>query len=101
LAMTFQASDVQKPMAAIWRIADKCNRVCCGPRPEGKESNGLAEREVQEIEGQVRAMKLAFENNIGRSVVPESCVVAFMPECAAYLVNRLGRQERRDCTREE
>jgi hypothetical protein len=34
LGMTFQASDVQKPLAAVWRIADKGNRVCFGPGPE-------------------------------------------------------------------
>ncbi len=33
LVMTFQASDVQKPLAAVWRITDKGNRVCVGPTP--------------------------------------------------------------------
>ena len=34
LCMMFQASDVQKPLVAVWRIADKGNRVCFGPEPE-------------------------------------------------------------------
>ena len=55
-----------------------------------KGSNGLAERAAQEIEGQLRAIKLAFEGRIGQKVDAESCVVAFMAEHAAYLVNRLS-----------
>ena len=34
IGMTFQASDVQKPLAAVWRIAEKGNRVCFGPGVE-------------------------------------------------------------------
>ena len=31
MAMKFQASDVQKPLAAVWRIAEKGNRIHFGP----------------------------------------------------------------------
>ena len=55
-----------------------------------KGSNGLAEKAVQEIEGQVRALKLALEGRIGQKIDAESRVVAFMAEYAAYLVNRLS-----------
>ncbi len=34
IGVTFQASDVQKPLAAVWRIAEKDNLVCFGPRAE-------------------------------------------------------------------
>ena len=34
MGMTFQASDVQKPLAAVWRIAEKGNIVRFGPREE-------------------------------------------------------------------
>ena len=54
-----------------------------------KGSNGVVERAVQEIEGQVRVMKLALEDRIGRKIDPEAKVVTFMAEYAAYLVNRL------------
>ena len=49
----------------------------------------MAERAVQEIEGQVRVMKLALEHRIGTEIDAEACVVTFMAEYAAYLVNRL------------
>ena len=55
-----------------------------------KGSNGLAEKAVQEIEGQVRAIKLALEGRIGQKVDAESRIVAFMAEYAAYLFNRLS-----------
>ena len=29
--MEFQVSEVKKPLAAVWRIAGKGNRVCFGP----------------------------------------------------------------------
>ena len=31
LGMEFQVSEVKKPLAAVWRIAEKGNRVCFGP----------------------------------------------------------------------
>ena len=33
MGMKFQVSDVQKPLAAVWRIAERGNRVCFGPDP--------------------------------------------------------------------
>ena len=34
LGLDFQVSDVQKPLAAVWRIAEKGNIVQFGPRVE-------------------------------------------------------------------
>ena len=34
LSLGFQVSDVQKPLAAVWRIAEKGNVVQFGPRDE-------------------------------------------------------------------
>ena len=34
MSLGFQVSDVQKPLAAVWRIAEKGNLVQFGPRPE-------------------------------------------------------------------
>ena len=34
VGLGFQVSDVQKPLAAVWRIAEKGNVVQFGPRPE-------------------------------------------------------------------
>ena len=31
MGMAFQVSDVRKPLAAVWRICQKGNRVCFGP----------------------------------------------------------------------
>ena len=31
MGMIFQVSDVRKPLAAVWRICQKGNRVCFGP----------------------------------------------------------------------
>ena len=56
-------------------------------RSEG--SNGIVERAVQTIEGQIRVMKLALEGRLQRKVDTESNEVAFMVEHAGYLVNRL------------
>ena len=54
-----------------------------------KGSNGIVERAVQTIEGQIRVMKLALEARIGREIDAEANVVTFMAEYAGYLVNRL------------
>ena len=34
MSLGFQVSDVQKPLAAVWRITEKGNLVQFGPRPE-------------------------------------------------------------------
>ena len=47
------------------------------------------ERGVQSIEGQVRALLIAFEGRVGREADPRWPIVAFIPEYAAYLLNRL------------
>ena len=47
--MTFQASDVQKPLAAVWRIADKGNRVSFGPGPEDSYFQNIASGENIEM----------------------------------------------------
>lgn len=49
LGMTFQASDVQKPLAAVWRIADKGNRVCFGPGPGDNFIENIASGERIEM----------------------------------------------------
>ena len=52
-------------------------------------SNGVVERAAQALEGQIRVLLLALERRIGRKVDPTEAVVAFMPEYAAYLLNRM------------
>ena len=52
-------------------------------------SNGVAERGVQEMEGHVRALFLAFQERVGSKVDTRERVVSFIPEYAAYLMNRL------------
>ena len=52
-------------------------------------SNGIVERAVQSIEGHVRAIFLAFQDRLGMKVDTRERVVTFIPEYAAYLLNRL------------
>ena len=47
------------------------------------------EREVQEIEGQVRVLFMGFQERLKRKVDARERIVAFIPEYAAYLLNRL------------
>ncbi len=52
-------------------------------------SNGVVERGVESIEGQVRAIFLGFQERLGKRVDSRQRVVTFIPEYAAYLMNRL------------
>jgi hypothetical protein len=52
-------------------------------------SNGIVERAVQTVEGQVRILKMALEARLQTKVPATSNIVAFMADYAAYLVNRL------------
>ena len=52
-------------------------------------SNGIVEREVQEVEGQIRALFLSLQERLGMKVDARERVVAFMPDYVTYLVNKL------------
>jgi hypothetical protein len=49
----------------------------------------VVERAVQTVEGQLRVLRLALEERLGAKVPASSCIVAFLAEYSAYLVNRL------------
>jgi hypothetical protein len=50
LGMTFQASDVQKPLAAVLRITEKGNRVCFGPKAEDNYiQNTMTGKKIQMV----------------------------------------------------
>ena len=51
-------------------------------------SNGRVERSVQGLEGQIRALLLALEARIGTEIDVREPIVTFIPEYAAYLLNR-------------
>ena len=52
-------------------------------------SAGVVERAVQEIEGKIHAIFLGLEERLGRHLDARERIVAFIPEYAAYLMNRL------------
>ena len=52
-------------------------------------SNGRAERAVQALEGHIRVLLLALEARLGTTVDAKEPIVTYMPEYAAYLLNRL------------
>ena len=56
-------------------------------------SNGVVERGVQEIEGGIRALLLGLQERIKRKIDARERIISFMPEYAAYLVNRLNQGE--------
>ena len=55
---------------------------------KSKGSNGIVERAVQTIEGQIRLMRLALEGRSEQKLDAEANVVAVMAEYAGYLVKR-------------
>ena len=52
-------------------------------------SNGIVERGVQDVEGEIRALFLGLQDRLGRKLDARERIVAFIPEYAAYLMNRL------------
>ena len=46
---------------------------------------------MQGIEGYVRALFVALQGRIGRKLDARERIVAFIPEYAAYLINRLSQ----------
>ena len=64
--------------------------------PGESQSNGIAERAVQDLVNHVRVLKLALETNIKARLPAEHPVMAWLVEHAAYLLNRcvLGTDNR-------
>ena len=54
-------------------------------------SNGIVEREVQEVEGRIRTLFLGLQDRLGMKLDARERIVAFIPEYASYLLNRLMR----------
>ena len=97
-------SDQEPAAKSLLRaVVDKKLLECVDmERPEGKTvieespvqssaSNGIVERAIQEIEGRIRAIYLQLESRIGRDISAKERIIAFIPEYAAYLTNRLHK----------
>lgn len=52
-------------------------------------SNGRAERAVQTLEGHIRVLLLGLEARLGTRIDAKEPIVTYMPEYAAYLLNRM------------
>ena len=52
------------------------------------QSNGLIERAIQDVEGQVRTMKLSFESHLGEKIPSDHNLIPWLVEYAAVLLNR-------------
>ena len=51
-------------------------------------SNGFIERGIQDVEGQVRTLKLALQSRIGETISSDHNIVPWIAEYAALLLNR-------------
>ena len=52
------------------------------------QSNGVAEKAIQSVQGQVRVLKLAFEKRWGIQIPHRHSVIPWVVEYAAFLLNR-------------
>ena len=74
MSLGFQVSDVQKPLAAVWRIADKGNLVHFGPKAEDNYiQNVVTQRKIPMVRRGgsyvVEADFVAEEPDFGRQVM--------------------------------
>ena len=54
-------------------------------RVKSSGSNGIVERGIQGVEGQIRALLLALEERTAVKINPQTPIVTILPEYAAYL----------------
>ena len=54
-----------------------------------KNANGHAERAVQAVEGQTRAIKIELEDRVGCEIAPDKPIVAWMVRHAADVLTKL------------
>ena len=71
------------------RAADGGGRCVVEHSPVGEsQSNGVIERAVKSVEGQVRVAKLALEARVAGRVGPGHAAMSWLVEYAAFLLNR-------------
>ena len=84
-------SDQEKSMLALQQRVQKgvnCEMVLTNSKKYDSKSNGKIEKAVQDVEGQVRTLKLHLENRIGEKIPPNHPMIHWMVECAAETINR-------------
>ena len=54
-------------------------------------SNGIVEKTAQDVEGRIRAVFLGLQEKLKRKIDARERIVAFIPEYAAYMMNRLNK----------
>eukprot|EP00973_Karenia_brevis_P025804 3561700-Karenia_brevis.AAC.1 len=88
-------SDTEEAMRLLVRSIQEerpQNKTVVEEAPKGsKESNGVVARAVQEIEGRTRSLLLSLEERLDKDIDAKERIVAFSPQYAAYLYNRLYR----------
>jgi hypothetical protein len=73
----------------LWRKRGE-GRTVVEESPVGSSaSNGVVEKAVQELEGQIRVLLLGLQEHLGVKVDGRERLLSFIPEYAAYLLNRL------------
>ena len=75
-------------------MTERGNEICCRTIVEESPvgihaSNGVVDRAVQTVEGQIRVMKIALEARLGIQVDAGANIATFMAEYASFLLNRL------------
>ena len=76
--------DVVKRVKQI-RAAETIPR---NPPAHDPQSNGVAERAVQEVKGQLRKIKIALDRRIGKKVDPKSAIMQWMVPHASDVINK-------------
>ena len=62
--------------------------ICQNPPAYDPQANGAAERAVQEVMNQVRAMKIGLQNRIGAQITTDWKILEWIVEVSAVLLNR-------------
>ena len=96
-------SDQEKSMSALQQRVQKgvnCEMVLTNSKKYDSKSNGKIEKAVQDVEGQVRTLKLHLENRIGEKIPPKHPMIHWMVEYAAETINRFRIVKRKATPRE-
>ena len=98
--MTSNQKQAMRALQQRVQKAENIEMVLTNSKRYNSKSNGNMEKAIQEVEGQIRPLKLHTEEHIGKTIPPDQPIIHWMVEYAAETINRFRIFNKKSTPRE-